>query len=69
MRNLRRGWKRLFLFSKKGVSKMKKIMIACFLCLTSCAEDDKLMCSEMDGGTVDSGCLDEQIVAFPDLLK
>jgi len=50
---------------------MKKIMVACFLCLTACGEDDRVRCDDLDGGTVDggdAGCVEEQIIAFPDML-
>jgi hypothetical protein len=47
---------------------MKKIIFASILCLTSCGKDDRVRCEDSDGGTVDGGCVDEQIIAFPDLL-
>ena len=48
---------------------MKKIIFVGILCLTSCAEDDRVRCNDLDGGTVDGGCVDEQIIAFPDQLN
>lgn len=47
---------------------MKKIIFLGILCLTACGKDDRVRCNDLDGGTVDGGCVDEQIIAFPDLL-
>ena len=49
---------------------MKKIIVASILCLTGCAEDDRVRCDDLDAGITDSGdagCVDEQIIAFPAL--
>ena len=53
---------------------MKKIIVAGILSLTGCAEDDRVRCDDLDGGIADAGdggiiaCVDDQIIAFPDML-
>lgn len=51
---------------------MKKIIVAGILCLTGCGEDDRVRCDDLDSGIIDAGedagCVNEQIIAFPDML-
>jgi len=56
---------------------MKKIIVAGILSLTGCVEGDKIVCDGSDAGLSDAGefgdagdiaCIDEQFIAFPDLL-
>jgi len=50
---------------------VKKIIFVGILCLTSCGKDDRVRCADLDGGTVDggdAGCVEDQIIAFPDML-
>jgi hypothetical protein len=56
---------------------MKKIIVAGILSLTGCVEDDRVLCKESDAGLSDAGevgdagdvaCVNEQLIAFPDLL-
>ena len=48
---------------------MKKIIFLGILCLTACGKDDRVRCDDLDGGTVDGGCVEDQIIAFPDQLS
>jgi len=53
---------------------MKKIIVAGILSLTGCIEDDRVRCTDLDGGlpdagaASDAGCVDEEIIAFPDMV-
>ena len=47
------------------------ITASILLCLTGCLEDDRVRCDQLDGGIADAGdagCVETQIVAFPDML-
>ena len=44
---------------------MKKIIFLGILCLTSCAEDDRVRCNDLDGGTVDGDALMSKSLRFP----
>ena len=47
------------------------ITASSLLCLTGCLEDDRVRCDQLDGGITDAGdagCVETQIVAFPDML-
>ena len=54
-------------------NKMKKFIVIGILGLAGCSglEDDRVRCDQLDGGTVDAGdagCVETQIIAFPDML-
>jgi len=50
---------------------MKKIIVAGILSLTGCIEDDRVRCTDLDGGLSDAGdagCVNEEVIAFPDMV-
>tara|TARA_R110000824_G_scaffold290358_2_gene478880 strand:- start:1490 stop:1675 length:186 start_codon:yes stop_codon:yes gene_type:complete len=50
---------------------MKIIIVAGILSLTGCIEDDRVRCTDLDGGLFDAGdagCVSEEFIAFPDMV-